>query len=1046
METFKVQVAFLIAKGVRVTGDETPRATSFGTYQFPLSRLLNRGKSVSSIEILRDTYDINPNEKHDADLYIIPARHIHGSIRPYMVDVEEYPEQFLFSVIPFDFDLLDKDGERQVVGDKTTGNLLIKSFVEDIKTDQFLRQFCCCVTSKRGIRVLYAFDKEVGYEAWAKIRQLLVDRFDAMLAKEGDKYKLVPSTGRKYYVKLDKQGAVSLTRVPYSYRGHDIVHNEDYFAWQSRRKFYQINTKMALAVAPDVITRKTTIKGYTHAEYDAKKPTKLQLPPEGIASAGEWYNDPPDEGGRDNGLFIQVANTVRFFRDRYTPEEYYFALHNLLNEIDVEPEGLKHWEEVLWSMICRSYIRRVKSDGKLSAIHDPRQIAYSGGKPMFAAKEYDECVEPAQLMETLREKYKEYRLTLLEQPHKSAIYFNPPPGAGKSTICANVMRERDEKGLRSLYLAPDREHVRTMAERLFERGCEPTIIYSYGQVIQHYANGDEDLYEYLKRQHDRYLTNRNKAEKACDDAMKQFKELAGVPGIVVNLPSIFELHVENVEAEMFVIRNNYVGVASFPTYLANKELLDESLNQDLVKMAKEIQKLHDRPLESFIKNQQGTYLMTMAKYKTMVHREGAGIASRHEDMQVFIDECQPEDLFDPLMLQEDMPRFEVYGAWHYANFNLHTEKAIEQQHRLAALLRTVRLVCINADKGLEYTMASYGYPPPDIVGRDLPPVLDLDLEFQFVSSLSANKIHSKLRKNSAVESVRTAVIREIRDEKPEHTLICNGKDGENEALSENNIVTATGSNAFIASNVVSIISQPHPSEIATACAMMGTTDAKKVERLLVQNKVNQMVSRNTGYRAKLVCDEISRANGEGGLKDNENEHICVLPESYRDADLDLIVRTSKVGQEMVKKKNHSPETICRIVLSQVVEGERQTFRDLVTRCRRYDRYISRREYGRILKKISGTNPTLTKQKTAVIKNLTLRTACKNYFESYDLLSIQLSSVHAYCLSLDLNCSRSEVKKEMDLLSEKFDYQKLEKRRKVYYVKRRDTFELKELGI
>jgi len=216
-------------------------------------------------------------------------------------------------------------------------------------------------------------------------------------------------------------------------------------------------------------------------------------------------------------------------------------------------------------------------------------------------------------------------------------------------------------------------------------------------------------------------------------------------------------------------------------------------------------------------------------------------------------------------------------------------------------------ILINADKGVDKVLVKHGYGRVKTFGNEAPKILDKDLNIVFHGGIGAK--HKRTRNVDAMGTVMPeeelafcSYVEAILTAIPSHTFkIADGLDYKEQpfrgAPCKTNTVRATGSNALIESRIASIVNFPHPKAIAKEIIMTGE-DVEDAIKRLIENKINQIVGRNTGYRAA----EIVRKHPLYIEQEyNTNHHVIFLPELVKRFNLDLHVVTTNVFTSKSRK-------------------------------------------------------------------------------------------------------------------------------------------------
>ena len=284
-------------------------------------------------------------------------------------------------------------------------------------------------------------------------------------------------------------------------------------------------------------------------------------------------------------------------------------------------------------------------------------------------------------------------------------------------------------------------------------------------------------------------------------------------------------------------------------------------------------------------------LLTKSKFMTLMGRQKTHeICETH---QIIYDEAEPGDIVDPKIYRESDP-IQVYGISCLPTMEMNDS----QQEVFIDFLKKRPTIFINADKGLDRALRYNGFTDVRVYGEDMKPVLDKDLQVVLSSDLRAGYTPYRNAEDDSELSPRALYAAQVNQNL--YTLLTNGKCSKGDILSQDNLKRVIGSNDYINSMVLSIITLPTPEQVAELCFCTGMA-AEPAKKLIFQNLINQVISRNVGYRSHSMVNTV-RVQERGLLKfAHNNEHILVLPESVLDDDIDLVVKTTKVWTSSSKK-------------------------------------------------------------------------------------------------------------------------------------------------
>lgn len=842
-----------------------------GSERVPLSELLDPSFAVN-----RSTPD---------DMYVVPGIHETGTFRILKDDVMFYnKDKYSFSHVALDLDWHVDDG-RSTWDSKDEPAEVIH---EILKKSPLMRKSICVSSSRGGIRAIFLLDKTLNAPEW----QNFYDNMETELLKDFQGYRINNKVSSfhvgDYELHMDRRNPYSLTRVPYGYRDGEQVVNSKYF--YTSRNNGNILPIDYFGEPTEAESLPFKVKGYTRVSisYDNRRPIPTKEPklPVGIYQF-EWPNgEIPTEGGREYAIWKAVNEAKTHYKDRMTPEQYFTYFKSAISQMDAST-CIVHPLDQLWLKITKDWLKR--DDG---GALDEMQMNSSGNTPLYLPDEFDNALRVTEVYDYAIEKSLEYTEDIIDQTSGCA-FLNPPAGAGKSTAAIEVLKRRG-----GIYVAPSNKQL-TDFVRKFDKRVTVNLVLSYKALIPIVAEGDEELIAILTDLYDsNYTLKRPEAQKQVDK---------------YNAGDFTARRVPLVE-----VRGRFWGVASFPNFLKKYGKKQYFSVAD---------KMHRENVNRMAKLEEGQLsVLTHNKLLYMCSRDG--VRALPESHLIMFDECSPIDIVDPEIYLQAPPA-EVYGS-------LQKTPLMEEPARQAEfcdLLRKHCTVFINADRGLERALEHNGYGEVKMYGRDMNPIVDEDLHVVLSPSLKAGFTPHKNKKDLREYSPRAIYAQSVNSKI--YTLITNGKDAGGESLAgKNNLVTMVGSNDFLNSKVISMLTSPTPHQVAELMYATGLSE-KGARKLLFQNQINQVISRNVGYRCLEVVNRYRAKKGE--LPEvHDNKHILVLPASTINDEFDIIVKTPNVWtvnspnppafvQSYLKPVNEI--TSLRGTLYSLAPGEIMTIRD-----------------------------------------------------------------------------------------------------------------------
>ena len=170
-------------------------------------------------------------------------------------------------------------------------------------------------------------------------------------------------------------------------------------------------------------------------------------------------------------------------------------------------------------------------------------------------------------------------------------------------------------------------------------------------------------------------------------------------------------------------------------------------------------------------------------------------------------------------------------------------------------------------------------------------IYDKDLHIVLSPSMKAGFTPHRNKKDKTEYSPRAVYAKSVNESI--YTLITNGKSSDGVALAKgNNLTTMVGSNDYLNSRVISMLTSPSPVEVSVYMYSTGV-DVHEARKMLFQNQINQVIARNVGYRAQVVVSRHAEVMGLPA-EEPDNMHILVLPSTVTYDSMHLAVKTSNV--------------------------------------------------------------------------------------------------------------------------------------------------------
>jgi hypothetical protein len=559
-----------------------------------------------------------------------------------------------------------------------------------------------------------------------------------------------------------------------------------------------------------------------------------------------WKDDePPGSGERDTSLFTAVCHAKRRFADRLTPEQYLSYFWDAIAQIHVEPG--ENWYKIAWSMITRDFLFKSKAKTTQGARYEKTQLQHSGNKPFYPATDYDNILTTEEVFSYSNEKMHEMLVDILET-ETGVVYLNPPPGAGKSEIAVEFLSHRD-----GIFIAKTNDQLKSISKRLTLNGVPHDVVGSNKWLIDEFFPDNALLHEVYHHYTAHY------------DAMTE--------------SDVFhrEWHQK--------YRNGRYGIKPFSRYVSDNypELEEESaiLNDEANRVKRKL----------FQKT--GVTLITHSKLLSMLTRRNYLRIER----TIIFDEAEPKDVTAPEVYQQEGP-VEVYGSLQKPEYMSVRDQ--QHQYMFTELLHMNYSIFINASKGLEEALKHNNYLDIKVLGADMKAVYDPDLKIVLSPDLRSGYTPYRASHDDQELSPRALYCNEFRRRinTNVYNTIVNGVSRHEGRLSSYNLTNVIGSNELINSKVISVITYPDVAQVAEMVFCTGVTVNRAI-KILVENSINQTVSRNTGYRCFDSIKKYAELNDRPDKDDKKhNVHICVLPQSMLVVDPELIVRTSEVYTDM----------------------------------------------------------------------------------------------------------------------------------------------------
>jgi len=839
-QTVNQKTPVLLSRGVHRSGYDHTDAPDRATGMF--TRTLE--------EFLSPTFGHRHRGKDDC--YFMPGMHDSKVYRYRVNDSDfDHKDEYKFFLIPIDIDVYGHDGRTKWRDYPDSRDVIHSMWNESEFISSHASVIC---SSSGGIRIIFKLDKFVNSLEW----RTLYDRTVKQIAKDfkgvfGKRGKMTFEVDRRTLV-LDPRNPGSLTRVPYGYRSGAPVTEAKYF-------FDMGMDELAENVLPvDYFGKleeyekvKCEISGYemVNLKLPVPLPDTIEELPEGI-NRFHWPDGPPKAGERELAIFQEVSKAKRYYRDNLTPEQYYAYFYDaIISEMD--NTGAKIAPSVqLWHKITRDWYQRSEAETAAGKKLDITHLRNSGGEVFYPARDFDKVKSTAETFEYAARESKKVTKELLSMT-KGAAFLNPPPGAGKSTSAVELLETNG-----GIYLAPSNKQILDLLKKISRKRINQVL--SYRELIPIICSGDKEAIAILRTKYD------NEYNPLYEVAQIQLFELNE------NLP-------DAIKGPLHIRRGRYWYIKSFPEYI--KEFYPVQASQLTKENKKRIEKLEAGH----------TSVITHAKFLTICSRPGVqGIVNTH---QIIFDEAEPIDVVEPEKFL-DQATVTVYGVEMPPPYL----PSRERQTDFVKFLKSHVAIFINADHGLERTLKHNGFEDVTTYGKKMSPILDNDLHVVLSPDLGAGFAPFRNEEDTREISPRAIYAGQVNSNI--YTLMTNGCDVSGKSLTKfNNLKRVIGSNDYLNSRVISLITNPTPEQIAEISYATGIKP-ERAQKLIFQNLINQVISRNVGYRSHDVVNNYRISHGDK-IAPHNNEHILVLPKSCQYESLNLIVKTVNVWTMKSKK-------------------------------------------------------------------------------------------------------------------------------------------------
>ena len=811
--------------------------------------ITDNAERVTIAELMSPTF---ANNRHiENDLYTFPATHEYKSFRaqkdsPMVTEVDE----FTTAMFAFDLDWYGDDGDRSVWKTLSQSKGAVESL---LSSSSLVRDSHLISASKGGIRLMYVLDYELTAPEW----QVYYDNMEKELVEQLGSSDLETRSNQTAIVSgeftfvMDRRYPYGLTRVPFGYRDSEETIDASYMYYRTLSGTLSID-RYGEPTSDIHKVSKLTSMGYKRQSIANKRmplPTKQPKLPAGVFQFS-WGDDGPPQSMKDEAIYHAVMNAITRYKDMMTPEQYFTYFKYAMHQVTVGSGG----EDPLilcWKKICANY--HVRMDSLLP--HDRLQILNSGNMPLFPPSDFEDALDVNDVYDYTEKAKDIYREILIESTTGSTTFFNPPAGAGKSTAATSVLEARG-----GIYIAPTGKNLLDFAKKF--KGPPLNHVLSYRELIKVLFVDDKCLIAVLIELHDNVFN-----ELRRNAAREVWKYNNGRP--------------DAVKVPLVEVWGTKWGVKSFVAFLA------EHAEGAYKPQSKVIGKEHAKRVDLMGNGE--TSILTVAKIMTLCARDE--IRGLNPDHMVIFDEAKPQHVIDPEVYIDAEPEV-VYGT-------LQAKPFIEDydvQCEFHDFMQKHTVLFINADRGLDVALRHNKFPDVEVVGRDMKCIYDKDLHIVLSPDMKAGFTPHRNVKDKSEYSPR-AIYAQLVDSSI-YTLLTNGKGVDGKKLTANNLTVMVGSNDYLNSHVISMLTSPAPAEIAKYMYATGI-DEHQARKILFQNQINQVVARNVGYRAQAVCARHDESYNRGKSPHN-NMHILLLPSTAAFDELDLCVKTSNIWT------SHSP--------------------------------------------------------------------------------------------------------------------------------------------
>ncbi len=823
-------------------------------FDFEEAPLKSAGMFRTTIEKFL-SLDFGNRHQHPEDYYFMPGIHDEKTYRYRVIDSDfDHKDKFKFFLFPIDIDVHTKDGRAKWKNQAEPEDVIKLMW----KRSKLSRESAALCSSAGGVRMTFISDKMMNSLEWRwyydNIVTQLCNEFGGAFGKYG---KMTFDIGN-FNLVLDPRNPGSLTRVPYGFRSGAPVVESKYFYSYTDEKFlphdYFGKIKELEKIRCDVpgyevvdITRDMKME-----KRGIPKPKNFPRMPKGLTPFS-WYGEPPAQGQREIAIFSAVSNAKRQFTNRLTPEQYYAYFYKaIIEEMDTSNAAIPAQVQ-LWNKILRDWYVESEAETIAGKKLDMTHSRNAGNRKFYHSKEFDNQLDTKEVYDYTNKNHAAFYKEM-SRAKTGAFFFNSPPGASKSTIAVKLLEE-----FGGIYIAPSNKQIKDLAKKITRKRVN--FVLSYRELIPIICP-DEESTKILQGKYDNEYTGKHYSKASLAADRLNIGDPTATP------------------TTLNVKRGQYYYVKTFPEFIKefypieSKKLVSEN-------------KIRTEKLEAG-----HTSLLTHAKFMTLINRPGVHeLPATH---QIIFDEVEQCDIVDPEKYAEERT-ISIYGK-ECASPVMKPERQVQQEN-FQTYLHEHKTIFINADEGLETALEFNGFKDVKVLGDKMRSVIDDHVHVVLCPDMAAGFAEFKNVEDLREISPRAVYAGHVNEET--YTLITNGADIKGRVLSKNNLKNAIGSNDFLNSRLVAILTYPTPEQVANVCFSSGIKPEQS-RKLIFQNLINQIVSRNTGYRCLDVINSYSRKYGEE-LRTPNNEMILILPESARLEHLNLIVKTTNVWT--VKSKN-----------------------------------------------------------------------------------------------------------------------------------------------